>query len=335
VTVRLYSGSSAGGSAIQTLTAAVQPVGTFSVRASSLASGTYTAQAEQSNDAGGIGLSSSRTFTVDASAPPVMLAAADIAACDTFGDEATAAVLDRLGGTVVSVGDHVYEYATVADFRDCYDATWGRHKARTRPVVGDHEYFQAGAGTYFDYFGAAAGDRAKGGYYSYNLGSWHVVVMNTTCNQVPGGCAAGSPEEQWLRADLAANQSSCTLVYMHAPRFSSGSIHGNQPAVQPFWQASYDAGVEVVVSGNDHVYERFAPQTPGGAADPANGIRQFVVGSGGRSHYSFGTIRANSEVRNNDAFGVLKLSLRPGAYDWQFVAEAGKTFSDSGTTSCH
>lgn len=335
VTVKVYEGATATGTPVRTLTAQVQPAGTFSVKpASPLASGTYTAQVEQTNSAGGIGRSSARTFTVDASMAPVMLAAGDIAACDTYGDEATAALLDGLPGTVVSVGDHVYEYATEPDFTNCYDPTWGRHKARTKPTIGDHEFFQPGASTYFDYFGAAAGDRTKG-YYSYDVGSWHVVSMHTYCTEVAGGCAAGSPEEQWLRSDLAASNSSCTLIYMHNPRFSSGKIHGSDEAMTDFWQAAYDHGAELVVSANDHVYERFAPQTPGGAADAANGIRQFVVGMGGRSHYSFGTIRPNSQVRNNDAFGVLKLTLRSGTYDWQFVPEAGKTFSDSGSTSCH
>jgi hypothetical protein len=222
--------------------------------------------------------------------------------------------------------------ATESDFRNCYDP-WGRHKARTRPGVGDHEYLTPSAVPYFNYFGAAAGDPAKG-YYSYDLGSWHVVVTNATCAEI-GGCGTGSTEEQWLRQDLAANASACTLAVIHKPRFSSGSIHGNQAAMQPFWQALYDDGAELVLSGDDHVYERFGPQTPTGAADAARGIRQFVVGTGGRSHYSFGTIQPNSEARNSDTFGVLKLSLRSGAYDWQFVPEPGKTFTDAGTGSCH
>jgi hypothetical protein len=335
VAVKLYSGSQATGSPIHTLNAPVRAVGTFSVKlAASLASGVYTAQAEQSNSAGVVGRSSARTFTVDAEAAPVVLAAGDIAACDTFGDEATAAVLDRLGGTVVTVGDHVYEYATASDFTNCYDPTWGRHKARTKPVVGDHEYIQSPAVPYFDYFGAAAGDPAKG-YYSFDVGSWHVVALNANCSKLPGGCGAGSPAEQWLRSDLAANQAACTLLVMHAPRFSSGSIHGNQSSMFYFWQAAYDHGAELVLSASEHVYERFAPQTPSGTADAARGVRQITVGTGGRSHYNFGTIKPNSEVRNNDAFGVLRLTLRSGAYDWQFVPEAGKTFADSGTTSCH
>jgi acid phosphatase type 7 len=204
---------------------------------------------------------------------------------------------------------------------------------RTGCGVGDHEYRTTGAAGYFNYFGAAAGNPTQG-YYSWDLGGWHVVELNATCAQI-GGCAAGSPEEQWLRADLAAHPAACTIVVEHKPRFSSGSIHGSSTTFQPFWQALYEANAELVLSGDDHVYERFAPQTPGGTLDVARGIRQFVVGTGGRSHYSFGTIRPNSQVRNNDAFGILKITLRSNSYEWQFVPETGKTFTDSGSESCH
>jgi hypothetical protein len=201
------------------------------------------------------------------------------------------------------------------------------------PTIGGHEYLTPNATPYFDYFGTAAGDPGKG-YYSYDLGSWHVVSVNTNCSQI-GGCGTDSPEAQWLRADLAAHPAACTLAVLHEPRFSSGAVHGNDPAMQPFWQALYDYGAELVLSGGDHVYERFAPQTPGGVLDPAGGVRQWVVGTGGRSHYGFGTIRPWSEVRNNDSFGVLALSLHATSYDWRFVVEAGKTFMDSGNTACH
>jgi hypothetical protein len=333
VTIRVYGGTAASGTPVQTLSATVQPASTFSVRAQSLVSGTYTAVAEQSDSGGNVGRSDPSTFTVAAGADPVVLAAGDIVGCDTFGDEATASLLDGLRGTVLTLGDHAYEDATVSDFRDCYDATWGRHKARTTPGVGDHEYRTPNATPYFNYFGAAAGDPAKG-YYSYNLGAWHIVVLNATCAQI-GGCGAGSPEEQWLRQDLTANLSACTLVVEHKPRFSSGSIHGSSTTYQPFWQAMYDNGVELVLGGDDHVYERFAPQTPTGVADPVRGIRQITVGTGGRGLYSFGTIKANSEVRNNTTFGVLQVTLHSASYDWRFVPEAGRTFTDSGTTACH
>jgi acid phosphatase type 7 len=333
VTVKVYSGSTASGTLLQAPTAPVRTAGTFSVSAAALASGTYTAVAEQVDSAGRIGRSPQSTFTVDAEADPVLLAAGDIAGCDTFGDEATVAVLDRLPGTVVPVGDLAYEDGTAQQFADCYDATWGRHKARTRPVVGGHEYRTPGAAPYYAYFGAAAGDPSKG-YYSYDVGAWHVIALNDVCTAV-GGCGAGSPEEQWLRADLAASAAQCTVAFLHTPRFSSGSVHGSSTAMQPFWQALYESGAELVVSAHEHIYERFAPQTPTGSADPVRGIRQIIAGTGGRSHYAIGTIKANSEVRNVDSFGILKLTLRASGYDWQFVPEAGRTFTDSGSGTCH
>ena len=333
VVVKIYGGSGVSGPVLQTRTASVQSAGTFSVKAAALPSGTYTAVAEQSDVAGHIGRSDPSTFNVDAAADPVLLAAGDIAGCGTFGDEATAALLDRLPGTVVPVGDLVYEDGTAQEFADCYDPTWGRHKARTRPVVNGHEYRTPGAVPYYAYWGAAAGDPTKG-YYSYDVGNWHVIALNTVCAAI-GGCDAGSPEERWLRADLAANPTRCTVAFLHTPRFSSGSIHGNSPEMEPFWQALYDGGVELVVSGDDHIYERFAPQTPTGVADPDRGIREIIAGTGGRSHYGIGTIEANSEVRNIDTFGILKLTLHADSYDWQFVPEAGRTFADSGSAACH
>ncbi len=187
--------------------------------------------------------------------------------------------------------------------------------------------------TYFDYFGAAAGD-PKTGYYSYELGTWHIIVLNSECKDV-GGCDSGSPQEKWLRADLAANPAACTLAYWHKPLFSSGGAHGNDLTVKALWQALYEANADVIVGGHDHDYERFAPQQPDGAADPARGIREFVVGTGGKNHRPFGPPIRNSEVRDATAFGVLKVTLKPGGYDWQFIPEAGKSFTDSGTGACH
>lgn len=262
----------------------------------------------------------------------VLVGAGDIASCNSTGDEATAALLDEISGTVFTIGDNVYPSGTAAQFADCYDPSWGRHKARTRPSPGNHDYETSGAAGYFDYFGALAGDPAKG-YYSYDLGEWHIIALNSNCSAV-GGCGAGSPQEQWLRADLAAHPRACTLAYWHHPRFSSGR-HGSNTAFQAFWQALYEYGADVVLNGHDHDYERFAPQNPSGVADPQHGIRQFVAGMGGRSHYLFeGSPIANSEVRNDDTFGVLKLTLHPTSYTWEFVPEAGKTFTDSGSEPC-
>jgi acid phosphatase type 7 len=256
----------------------------------------------------------------------------DIASCDSSGDEATARLLDGLGGTVVTLGDNAYDSGTATEFANCFDPTWGRSKGRMRPAVGNHEYITAGASGYFGYSGAVAGD-AKKGYYSYDLGTWHVIALNSNCSQV-GGCQAGSAQEQWLRADLAAHPNACTLAYWHHPRFSSGE-HGNTTAVQPLWQALYDANADVMLAGHDHDYERFAPQSPTGAVDLARGLREFVVGTGGKSHYGIAAPIANSETHNDDTFGVLKLTLHPNSYDWTFIPEAGKSFTDAGSTTCH
>ena len=267
-------------------------------------------------------------------AAPVLVGAGDITACNRTQDEATAQLLDSIAGTVFTLGDNAYSDGTLTQFNDCYGPSWGRHKERTRPAPGNHDYHTAGAAGYFSYFGAAVSPLDTNcssnckGYYSYNLGDWHIIVLNSEISH-----SAGSAQEQWLRADLAANQSRCTLAYWHKPRFSSGR-HGNSSGIQPFWQALYDYGADVVLNGHDHIYERFAPQNPTGQADPTRGIREFVVGTGGAGLYSFSTIRANSEVRNNTTWGVLKLTLHPTSYDWEFIPVAGQTFRDSGTSDC-
>ncbi|MGH9431903.1 MAG: metallophosphoesterase family protein [Terriglobia bacterium] len=280
-------------------------------------------------------LKAAQAMIVASKGVDVLVGAGDIASCDDLsGAEATARLLDSIPGTVFTAGDTAYPGGTPAQFADCYGPTWGRDKARTRPAVGNHEYHTPGASVYFSYFGAAAGDPHKG-YYSYDLGGWHVIVLNSVCSEV-GGCNAGSPEERWLRQDLATHPTACTVTYWHHPLFSSGAKHGDDPEMKPFWQALYAANADVVINGHDHDYERFAPQDPDGRADPARGIREFVVGTGGKnSHRSFGKPVANSEVRNADTFGVLKLTLHPTSYDWQFIPVAGGTFTDSGTGACH
>src|SRR5262245_2996558 len=214
----------------------------------------------------------------------ILAAAGDIATCMSDGDEATAQLLDRLDGIVVTLGDHAYEAGTPIEFAACYDPSWGRHKARTRPTPGNHDYLTPGASGYFEYFGAPAGDPRRG-YYSYDLGAWRVIALNSNCDEI-GGCGAGSPQERWLREELAANPRRCTLAYWHHPRFSSGP-HGSDPGYDAFWRALYERGTEIVLVGHDHTYERFAPQRPDGTRDPARGIRQFVVGTGGGSHHGF------------------------------------------------
>ena len=263
----------------------------------------------------------------------VLVGAGDIADCrDLAGAEATAKLLDKIPGTVMAVGDLAYPDGSKENFL-CYDQTWGRARSRTRPAPGNHEFHSSGATPYFDYFGALAGD-PKTGYYSYDLGPWHIVVLNSECTDV-GGCQAGSPQERWLRKDLVLHPAACTLAYWHKPLFSSGGAHGNDLAMKPLWEALYDANADVVVNGHDHDYERFAPQTPDGRADPVRGIREFVVGTGGKNHRPFGDTKPNSEVRDATAFGVLELTLKWKSYDWQFLPEQGKGFTDSGSGACH
>ncbi|MGA9978563.1 MAG: metallophosphoesterase [Candidatus Sulfotelmatobacter sp.] len=265
----------------------------------------------------------------------VLVGAGDISSCDDLkGAEATAKLLDNIPGTVFADGDLAYPDGTDEQFAKCYAPTWGRFKDRTRPAPGNHEYHSDGASGYVRYFGAAAGD-PKRGYYSYDLADWHVVVLNSECDAV-GGCGAGSTQEQWLRQDLKSHPVKFTLAYWHKPLFSSGAKHGNDPEIKPLWDALYSADVDVVINGHDHDYERFAPQDAAGKADAQRGIREFVVGTGGKnSHRSFSSPKPNSEVRQADTFGVLKLTLRSTGYDWGFVPEAGKTFTDSGNGTCH
>lgn len=274
------------------------------------------------------------TTTATATPPPsaVLVGAGDIAHCGSEGDEATAALLDAIDGAVFTLGDNVYPSGTAEEFSACYAPSWGRHIARTRPSPGNHDYESAAALPYFQYFGDAAG-RPGEGWYSYDIGGWHVVVLNSVCDAV-GGCHAGSPQETWLRADLAAHPADCTLAYWHHPRFSSGE-HGGNAAYDAFWRVLYEAGADVVMVGHDHVYERFAPQDPDGVLDRARGIRQFTVGTGGRSLYAFGPPLPTTDKRDNSTFGVLKLTLTPRTYEWEFVPIAGGTFTDTGTGICH
>ena len=281
-------------------------------------------------------------------APPgspvaTLVGAGDIAQCGSSGPsvskaEATAKLLDaipRSPSTVVyTTGDNVYNDGKASEFNSCYNPTWGRHKDRTRPVPGNHDYNTAGASGYFGYFGAAAGQPGKG-WYSYDLGAWHVVVLNSNCAAI-GGCGAGSAQEKWLRADLGASSARCTVAMWHHPRFNSGRTHGNNMEVAPLWEALYDYGADVVVNGHVHVYERFAPQAPDARADSAHGIRQFTVGTGGATGYAFqNTPQPNSDVRQTGTDGVLKLTLRADGYDFHFLSVAGQSFSDSGSGSCH
>jgi hypothetical protein len=265
---------------------------------------------------------------------PVLVGAGDIASCDDLaGAEATAKLIEKIPGTVFAVGDLAYPDGSDDQFAECYGPTWGRFKDRTRPAPGNHEYHSNGASGYARYFGTAAGDPTKG-YYSYELGAWHIIALNSECAEV-GGCEANSPQGRWLKHDLEQHATACTLAYFHKPLFSSGEKHGNDPTMLPLWQILYAGGADVIINGHDHDYERFAPQDPDGKADAERGIREFVVGSGGKnSHRTFAAPKPNSEVRNADTFGVLKLTLHPVSYDWEFVPEAGKKFTDTGKGTC-
>ena len=257
-----------------------------------------------------------------------LVAAGDVASCRSSGDEATARLLDGLPGPIALLGDSVYERGAPAEYARCF--SWRRHKQRIRPAVGNHEYGTPGASGYFAYFGAAAGP--PHGYYSYDLGTWHVVVLNTNC-RAAGGCGADSRQGRWLAADLAASTATCTLAYAHHPRYSSG-LHGSDKTIAPLWQLLYAHGVDVYLAGHDHHYERFAPLSGNGALDRARGIRSFVVGTGGRSHYPVFRWLPRSEAGNWRTYGVLALTLRDGGYSWRFVPERGKAYTDRGSDVC-
>ena len=259
----------------------------------------------------------------------ILLAAGDIATCTNDFDEATARILDaNPSGVVAPLGDNAYVDGTASEFANCYGPTWGRHLARTMPAVGNHEYQTPGATGYYGYFGAKAGDPSKG-YYSYDHGAWHIVVLNSNIAH-----DANSPQLAWLRADLEANRRACTLAYWHHPRFSSGN-HGNDSRESAIWDALFAYDADVILNGHEHSYERFAPQTPAGIADDSRGIRAFVVGTGGTLLRGIGTRKANSEVFNSASHGILKLTLSADRYAWQFLPIAGQSFTDSGSGACH
>jgi hypothetical protein len=256
--------------------------------------------------------------------PQVFVGAGDIGQCGG-SSEATARLLDGIGGTVFAAGDLAYFQGSRQDFQNCYDPTWGRHRGRTRPVPGNHEYETAGAAPYFEYFGANAGPAGLG-YYSYNLGDWHVIAVNSN---LP--VDSSSFQGLWLQSDLAASRTRCTIAYWHHPLFTSGP-NANQRQMRDFWRILYEAGADVIVSGHDHLYERFAPQDPDGRPDPVRGIREFIAGTGGANLYQPVGIQPNSEIQIS-GFGVLKLTLASDGYDFEFVPVSGRR--DSGHGTCH
>jgi acid phosphatase type 7 len=267
------------------------------------------------------------TTTVPPETAAFLVGAGDIGDCNSEFDEATGRLLDGLLGTIFTAGDNAYFNGTERDFAECYESAWGRHKDRTRPATGNHEYLTAGAAPYFAYFGASAGDAGRG-YYSYDLGAWHILVLNSSISY-----AANSPQMNWLLADLQAHPVNCSLAYWHHPLFSSGNYA--TPTVRPLWHVLGRFGLDVVINGHDHLYERFLPQTPDGVPDPA-GIRQFTVGTGGGEFlHAINARAANSEIINNTEYGVLHLTLYSNRYYWRFMPIAGATFADSGVALCH
>jgi hypothetical protein len=266
----------------------------------------------------------------------ILIGAGDIAGCDGNGDEQTADLLDNLEGTIFLAGDLGYDdyEGTYDEIYECFDSSWGRHRERMRPSPGNHEYYsESDAASYFAYFGEAAGEAGKG-WYSYEHGSWHVIVLNSNCGpeEPRVECQVGSEQEMWLRADLAAHPTACTLAYWHHPRFSSGD-HGNNDWMQPVWEALEEGGADLVISGHDHHYERFAAQDAEGNADP-RGIRSFIAGTGGRGHYDLVDAKPNSEFRHTGTYGLLELALKPGSFDYRFVPVEGSVLMDEGSANC-
>lgn len=263
------------------------------------------------------------------SGDPVLVGAGDIASCALDGDEQTALLIDKIPGTVFTAGDNAYPYGADDDFNKCYAHSWGRFKTRTRPAPGNHEYVTLRAEPYFAYFGKNAGPTGFG-YYSYNLGAWHILSLNSNISVYPG-----SSQEQWLRADLARNKLTCILAYWHHPLFSS-AIQPDRPRDVPaLYSILYQYGAALVINGHLHLYERFAPQNPDGQIEPLRGIRQFIVGTGGASLSKKQFVPLpNSEALDNNTWGVIKLTLHPNSYDWQFIPVQGSTFTDAGSGRC-
>ena len=284
------------------------------------------------------GLTASPAPTTAGSPTPIpaeviLVGAGDIGRCDRATDEDTAALVEERPGIVFTLGDNAYDHGSAGDFRDCFGSSWGRLKDRIElPVPGNHEYDTDDAAGYKEYFGERA-VRDGATWYSVDLGSWHVVVLDSTCDRVAGGCGPDSPQVAWLRDDLAASDARCTLALFHHPRFSSGE-HGSDDDVAPFWDVLYEAGADLVLNGHEHDYERFAPQDPAGNADAERGIMQLVVGTGGTELREFEDPVANSQLRSSLAYGVIELRLAQNGWRWQFHS-TDNSFSDAGAGHCH
>jgi hypothetical protein len=252
----------------------------------------------------------------------VFVGAGDIAPCDVDGPEETARLLDRIGGMVFTLGDHAYPIADRDGFENCYHPTWGRHRERTHPTIGNHDYANPGAGAYFEYFGANAGPRGRG-YYSFQIGDWLAISLDSMNDS--------SSQTSWLRATLAATPARCVVAYWHHP-FATSANPSTRAEVRALWRILYEHGVDLVLTAHEHFYERFAPLNADGVRDRQRGMRQFVVGTGGGPLHDITAVHPNSEARIR-AHGVLKLTLGPASYAWEFVPISGAT--DAGTDACH
>ena len=278
------------------------------------------------------------TTPVARAADPVIAAAGDVACgpAETgvfpCRQQSTSDVMVTMNpAAVLGLGDLQYDQGSLSDFNAFYQPSWGRLKAITHPVPGNHDGRLDAFSGYFDYFGSAAGPRPAG-YYSFDVGTWHIVALNANCDFVPGGCDQGSPQERWLKADLQAHPAACTLAFAHQPLWASPTFA--EPRLEPLVQDLYDAKAEVLLTAHDHIYERYAPSDPAQHIDRANGIQQFIVGTGGRDLSGLAPAEPNVEVRDNTTFGVLRMTLHPSSYDWQFVPESGSGFTDAGTRAC-
>ncbi len=275
-------------------------------------------------DSGAATPSTATASTPSGTEGAILLAVGDIAYCDSSADDQVGELATRLPGTIALLGDLAYPRGSSGDFATCFDPAWGDLRERLRPVPGNHEYETKRASGYFSYFGAAAGDPAEG-WYSYDLGGWHLVALNSECDAI-GGCGKGSRQLAWLAADLEAHPVACTLAYWHHPRYSSGR-HGDDAMTDAMWDALAAARADVVLFGHDHDYERMAP---------IDGMRSFVVGTGGRSLYGWpGPPGPRTEVRANDTYGLLELTLGATDYAWRFVPTGGGSFTDAGSGTCH
>jgi len=260
-------------------------------------------------------------------ADPVVLIAGDVAQCDTPGARLTGQLIASLPYPVLAVGDLAYPKGSAEDYARCYAPHWGSFKERTYPAPGNHDYRTEDADGYFAYFGARAGDAAKG-YYSFDLGAWHILSLNSNRELEPGAA-----QLQWLEADLRQHRQRCVLAYWHHPRYSSGP-HGSDPRMQPLWALLQRHGVSVVVAGHDHIYERFAPMNARGELDPVRGMRAFVAGTGGARHYTLKQRLPLSEVADGQAWGVLKMTLHATGYVWEFLPVPGHSLRDAGIAEC-